>query len=88
MVASYNEDAIQIIDLVNPYLPLPVSSFANDTDASVRLDGATDVEVLIDEDEAYALVTSHNDDALQIVNITTPGGPHKDPQHSGRRGTL
>ena len=77
VVASYNEDAIQIIDLVNPYLPLPVSSFANDTDASVRLDGATDVEVLIDEDEAYALVTSHNDDALQIVNITTPAVPTK-----------
>ena len=77
VVASYNEDAIQIIDLVNPYLPLPVSSFANDTDASVRLDGATDVEVLIDEDEAYALVTSRNDDALQIVNITTPAVPTK-----------
>ena len=77
VVASYNEDAIQIIDLVNPYLPLPVSSFANDTDAAVRLDGATDVEVLIDEDEAYALVTSHNDDALQIVNITTPAVPTK-----------
>ena len=77
VVASYNEDAIQIIDLVNPYLPLPVSIFANDTDAAVRLDGATDVEVLIDEEEVYALVTSYNDDALQIVNITTPAVPTK-----------
>ena len=77
VVTSYNEDAIQIIDLVNPYLPQPVSIFANDTDAAVRLDGATDVEVLIDEEEAYALVTSYNDDALQIVNITTPAVPTK-----------
>jgi hypothetical protein len=77
VVTSYNEDAIQIIDLVNPYLPQPVSSFDGGSDATVRLDGATDVEVLIDEEEAYALVTSYNDDAIQIVNITTPAVPTK-----------
>lgn len=75
VITSYNDDAIQIIDMVNPYLPLPVSSFDGDDDDAVRLDGATDVEVVIDAEEAYAIVTSYNDDALQIVNITTPAVP-------------
>ena len=75
VVASYNEDAIQIIDLVNPYLPLPVSIFYNNTNSAVRLDGPTDVEVIIDDGEAYALVTASKDDALQIINVTTPAVP-------------
>ena len=76
-VASYNEDAVQIIDLVNPYLPLPVSAFYNDTDSGVKLDGATDVEIITDDEEVYVLVTAYNDDAIQIINITSPTVPTK-----------
>ena len=77
VVASYSEDAIQIIDLVNPYLPLPVSVFYNNTDSEVKLNGATDIEIILDDDEAYALVTAYNDNAIQIINITSPVTPTK-----------
>ena len=76
-VASYNEDAVQIIDMVNPYLPLPVSTFYNDTDDDVKMDGATDVEIITDDEEVYVLVTAYNDDAIQVINITSPTIPTK-----------
>ena len=77
VVASYDSDAIQVIDIVNPFLPLPVSTFDGDGEDDVTLDGATDIVVINDDDEAYALVTSYNDDAIQIVNVTTPAVPTK-----------
>lgn len=77
VVASYHADAIQIIDLINPFLPLPISIFDGDDDKDVMLDGATDVVVISDDDLVYALVTSYNDNAIQIVNITAPAVPTK-----------
>ena len=74
VVAGYGDDAIQVVDIINPYLPIPVSVFPNATQSAV-LDGATDVEVVHTDEDVFAIVSSYNDDAIQIVNLTNPALP-------------
>lgn len=74
LVAGYNDDAIQVVDMVNPHRPLALSVIGNSSDPW-RLDGVIDVEVVFTDEDAFAVAASYNDNALQIVNITTPEMP-------------
>lgn len=72
-VAGYDDDAVQIIDMVNPYRPIPIS-YIHDR-AGMKLDGASDIEITATDEDVYAIVTSYHDNAIQIINITTPFMP-------------
>ncbi len=72
LVASYDDDALQIIDMINPRLPLPITDMNNATEP---IDGAIDVEVIYDDDGTFAAVLAYNENAMRIINITTPFMP-------------
>ena len=79
IVAAWESDGVQIVDVTDPARPAPVSSA---TDNTMRisvgfegLDGAQDVEVFWSGGRAYAIVAALVDDAIQIIDITIPELP-------------
>ena len=74
IVAGYRDDAIQLVDIINPFRPLPIGTYPNSTQTDL-MSGATDVETVETNEGILAIVTGHNDDSIQIVNITTPTMP-------------
>ena len=74
IVAGYGDGAIQLVDIINPFQPLPIGIYPNSTQPDF-LSGATDVETVETNEGIFAIVTGHNDDAIQIINITTPTLP-------------
>ncbi len=75
LVASFNDDGVQIIDISDPASPLPVSSVANGIDDYDQLNGAYGITTTTIGTSTYALVTSFNDDGVQIIDITNPYFP-------------
>ena len=88
VVAAYDEDAIQIIDLINPDFPIPTASvhrgdvFVADEDMGredevrVRImDGPRGVAVVDIADRAYCVVVGQNDDSLLILDVANPAHP-------------
>ena len=74
LVASENDNGVQIIDITNPAAPTAVSSV---TDGATfdELDGAYDITTVTIGQSIYALVASRGDDGVQIINITDPTNP-------------
>ena len=82
LVASLSSDGVQIIDITNPLTPGAVASiFDGDTDSDGNtfdaLDGAYNVAIHSTNDGTrhYALVTSFDNDGVQIIEITNPLTP-------------
>ena len=75
IAASWEDDAVQIIDVTDPTDPVPVASIFDDQDGFVGLDEARAVEIATISGTTYALVTSWGDDAVQIIDITDPASP-------------
>ena len=69
VVAGYDDDYIQIIDIVNPYVPVPIPNTSTDT---FPIDGAIDVEIVHDDEDTYAAILSYNENAIHILNVTEP----------------
>ena len=74
-VAGFDDDAVQIVDLVNPRQPLPIITIENGTDQTWLLDGVLDIETLSDDEDVFVIAVSYHDDAIQVINMTTPHMP-------------
>jgi len=79
LVASLADDAVQMIDISDPYDPLPVEN-GGIIDVSkggmfTGLNGAHSITTITDGGNTYALVTSYYGDAVQIIDITIPSAP-------------
>ena len=74
LVASQQDDGVQIINISNPASPTPVSAI---TDGSIyrELDQALGITTVEIGSATYALVTAIGDDGIQIINITDPSNP-------------
>ena len=75
MVAAYDDDGVQIIDITNPIHPSPVSAVFDGSGGFGALDGARDAEVFTQGGRTYAIVTAWLDDGVQIIDITNPIHP-------------
>ena len=75
LVASRGDNAVQIIEITDPTAPLPVSSVFDEQDGFDALGRANDIETATISGSTYALVTSLDDDAVQIIDITDPTAP-------------
>ncbi len=75
LVASWADDAIQVIDVTNPSSPSAVTSIFDGQNGFEALDGANDMEILVTSSSIYALVASLDDDAVQIIDVTDPSSP-------------
>ena len=75
LVASMGDDAVQIIDITDPAIPVSEAAIYDGQGVFNALDGANDIEIITIADRMYALVPGFNDDAVQIIDITDPNFP-------------
>ena len=80
LVTAQTDDGVQIIDITDPASPRAVASFDDgDSDGAGGtfdvLDETTSIATAQIGDYHYALVTSENEDGVQIINITDPASP-------------
>ncbi len=75
LIASPNDNAVQIIDIGDPASPSTLSIILDGRGGFDALEGANGVEVYAVSGRAYALVASNSDDAVQIIDITDPASP-------------
>ena len=73
VVASPNDDGLQIIDLTSPAEPVPVAGLTDDD--TVHLRGVRGVAALGLGLGTYAVAAAPGDDGLQVVEITDPAEP-------------
>ena len=66
VVTSINEHGIQVVDVTNPYNPVPKATIADGT----TLRGATGVDTFSIGNRHYAVVTAQDTDYVQIVEMT------------------
>ena len=74
-MASWADNALQIIDVTDPSSPLPVSSVFDGRGGFDALNGANDIEVATISGKTYALVAGWTDSAVQIIDISSPTLP-------------
>lgn len=74
IAASHLDDGVQIIDITNPYKPLPVSGVF-DHSYFDSLGGANHVTISEISDRLYAIVTASSDNSLQIIDFASPEYP-------------
>ena len=72
LVASYNDDGVQIIDITNPSAPIAALSIKDSSGGYNELSGASYIAITTVGSSTYALVASYNDDGVQIIDITNP----------------
>ncbi len=83
VVTGTHDDGISIIDISTPSSPVYVSELEDGTDTGVCtaangercLDGPRDVEIETINGLTYAIVASHLDDAITIIDITNVSNP-------------
>ena len=74
IVASWDDDGVQIINITNPASPTPTASVSDSTGGFDKLDGARGVDTVTVGNSTYAIVASLHD-GVQIINITNPASP-------------
>ena len=75
LVAAYDDDGVQIIDITNPARPTAVSHVTDGQDGFDELNGAASVATHTIGGRHYALVASEFDDGVQIIDFTNPRKP-------------
>ena len=71
VVAAWDDDGVQVINMTDPANPTPVSAAFDDTGGFGALDGALGVEVFGMDGRTYAVVASYGD-GVQVINMTDP----------------
>ena len=74
LVAAWNDNGVQIINITDPYNPTNASSITNST-SYPTLNGANSITTATIGGSTYALVTAFDDDGVQIINIDDPYNP-------------
>ena len=69
-VTASGSKGVQILNVTDPYNIAAAGSIAN-TD-TLELDGADGIAVFESDGGTYAAVVAHNDDGVQILNVTDP----------------
>ena len=75
VVASGEDDGVQIIDITTPGSPTAIASVTDGVNGFDELNRARGVDTVTIGSNVYAVVASSNDDGVQIIDITTPGSP-------------
>jgi len=70
IVASFDDDGVQIIEISDPTDIVAKDSLNNTSD--LELDGARGVDTFVIGNKTYAIVTANVDDGVQIIDISDP----------------
>ena len=74
LVASVNDNGVQIINITKPGSPIAASAVSDGSNYPV-LGGAISITTTTIGSSTYALVTSYTDNGVQIIDITDPYSP-------------
>ena len=74
LVAAFQDDGVQIIDITDPANPAPVAAITDGT-TYPELNDASAITTTQINSKHYALVTAFQDDGVQIIDITDPANP-------------
>ena len=61
IVAAYDDDGVQLIDISDPTTPVAVGAATDGTGGFTELSGASDVEIFVVANIAYAIVAAEGD---------------------------
>ena len=75
LVASQRDERVQVIDVTEPDAPILVSSMQDGLDGFYALSEPSDVEVFDASGRTYALVSSAVEDAMQVIDLSSPDSP-------------
>ena len=75
IVASSDDNSFQIINVTDPYHPLPAGSGTDGSGGYTELLGANDVDTFEIGTDRYAIIASKDDDGFQIVDVSNPSSP-------------
>ena len=75
LAASYRDNGVQIIDITDPFHPIPIAAVTDGVDGFEELEGARDITAATIGSSTYAIVTASADHGIQIINITVPSNP-------------
>ena len=74
LVAAFDDNGTQIINITNPAIPSPVANITDGDDYPI-LNGSRAITTVTLDSFTYAIVTAFNDNGIQIINITNPASP-------------
>ena len=72
IVSASTEDGVQIIDITNPYDIVAKDAESDDNNGFTILNNPRDIDTFTVGDATYAIVTSVDDDGVQVIDITDP----------------
>ncbi len=75
VAAAKSANKIMIYDISNPASPTSVGSLADVNGGGVRLEGPVELDIATIGGTPYAVVAAHNDDGIEIVDISDPTNP-------------
>ena len=75
LVAAYDDDGVQIINITDPYDPNPVAAMTDGVGGFEHLENPRYVTTAAIGSSTYALVTGATGDGIQIIDITAPSSP-------------
>ena len=70
IVASYEDDGVQIIDISNPEKIVATDAETDGANGFTELDGAYGVDTFVIGSSTYAIVTGYDDDGVQMIHLT------------------
>ena len=74
LVASQDDNGVQIIDITNPATPVSIADIYDGEDFT-ELFGASDITAVTIGTSTFALVAAGGDNGVQIIDITNPTDP-------------
>jgi hypothetical protein len=72
IVASFNDDGVQIIDISDPTDIVATDAETDGVNSFTELSGAKGVDTFVIGSSTYAIVTGDTDDGVQIIDISDP----------------
>ncbi len=75
LVASSDDNGVQIIDITTPASPISIANITDDSGGFDNLFGARSITTTQIGGNHYALVASFGDSGVQIIDITDPAKP-------------
>ena len=68
-------DGVQIINMTDPASPAPIAILSDRDDEFIKLRGASGVAIAEISGRTYAVISSDDDNVVQIIDITDPAAP-------------
>jgi len=75
IVASSDDDGVQLIDVSDPSAPVAVGSATDGFGGFDELAGARTVATFVINASTYAIVASWDDDGVQLIDVSDPSAP-------------